>query len=168
MYIICFVSYSLWNFNDILVGFWRSISKYQNAPWKHLGSMWFVWLTPAFWPLCSLKGWGVLKSFWVRKILFLRSLNVIFELWNFYIIKIKTHVMIWRKSLNETLYKNKFILNQVVSWFLPKNDYNCRIKDVFKKTDKLSVRLIYVHKWSYHGIVGRIFAAVLFPLTVPM
>ena len=28
--------------------------------------MWFVGLFSAFWPLFSLKGWGVVKLFWIN------------------------------------------------------------------------------------------------------
>ena len=61
--------------------FWLNINEMQ--PWKLIGKncnsicldcpyhnirmcMWFVWLISAFWPLFSLKGWGVSKLFWVK------------------------------------------------------------------------------------------------------
>ena len=38
VYIIYYISHRLWSY------------RYQNVPWKHLGSMWFVWPISAFWP----------------------------------------------------------------------------------------------------------------------
>ena len=80
VYIIYFISHSLWSFNGIAVGFPRSISEYQNAPWKRLDSMWFVWRISAFWSLFSVKGWGVPTLFWVKKSPFHVSLNLVLVL----------------------------------------------------------------------------------------
>ena len=43
--------------------------------------------------------------------------------------------------MKETLYKNKF---KFFLDFSLKNDQNCQIPDVFKKTDKLPVSLNYI------------------------
>ena len=67
VYIIYIISHSLWSFNDISVWFQRSISSYQNAPWKRFGSMWFVRPISTSWPFLSLKWWGAPTLLWVKK-----------------------------------------------------------------------------------------------------
>ena len=69
------------------------------------------------------------------------------------------------------LYKNKFKYSKnVVFWFAPKNGNNCRITNVFEKTDKLSVPLNYTlmlllieHGKSSISDLPRSFPPMTFP-----
>ena len=103
-------------------------------------------LCPIFtlWLLFSLKGWDVPKSVWVKKPPF-HALST----WFLCPKTIKSLRLKFLQRFKGILWMRRFTkislstLNNVAFHFSLKNEHNCQITDIFKKTDKLSVLLNY-------------------------